>query len=212
MSWVDIGQIAAAAIVSAGGIGGIIISVVSFSANKIADRMDKKFQASLDKQLEKYKSDLSKKEYVSKTKFDTEFSLYRELSLDFADMVTSINILIPQGLTKVPANREARLEYEKKCYESARPAVAKAQSTLNSNIPFISEEIFNGYEELLRLAILQLDEYEKRFNVLDLRPQQEKESFSSDAYKRTGAINEKWKKLNNTIREYISNLDVMEDK
>ena len=209
---VEISQIAAAAIVSAGGIGGIIIGVVSFSANKIADRMDKKFQASLDKQLEKYKSDLSKKEYVSKTKFDTEFALYRELSLNFADIVKSINKLIPQGITKVPANREERLKYEKKCYESACPAVAKAQDALNSNIPFISEEICNGYEELLHLAILQLDEYEERFNVLDLKPQQKKESFSSDAYKRTREINEKWKKLNNTIRAYISNLDVMEDK
>ncbi|WP_158662708.1 hypothetical protein [Massiliimalia timonensis] len=211
MSWVEISQIAAAAIVSAGGIGGIIIGVVSFSANKIADRMDKKFQASLDKQLEKYKSDLSKKEYVSKTKFDTEFALYRELSLNFADMVKSINILIPI-YANLPADKKARLEYEKKCYESACPAVVKAQDTLNSNIPFISEEIFNGYEELLRLSILQLDEYVERFNALDLRPQQEKESFSPDAYKRTREINEKWKKLNNTIRAYISNLDVMEDK
>ena len=211
MSWVDISQIAAAAIISAGGIGGIIIGVVSFSANKIADRMDKKFQASLDKQLEKYKSDLSKKEYVSKAKFDTEFALYRELSLSFANMIKSINILIPT-YSNVPADRNERLKYEKQCYESARPAVVKAQDTLNSNIPFISEEICNGYEELLRLSILQLDEYEERFNVLDLRPQQEKESFGLNAYKRTQEINEKWNKLNKMIREYISTLDVMEDK
>lgn len=211
MNWVEISQIAATAILSAGGVGCIIVGVVSFSVKKIADRMDKKFQVSLDKQLEKYKSDLSKKEYVSKTKFETEFVLYRELSLDFADMIKSINILVPI-YAKVPADKNARLEYEKKCYESALPAVAKAQNTLNSNIPFISEEICNGYEELLDLSILQLDEYEDRFNVLDLRPQQEKEMFSRDAYKRTHEINKKWKKLNHTIRTYISNLDVTEDK
>ena len=212
MSWVDIGKTAAVAIVSAGGIGGIIISVVSFSANKIAERMDKKFQTSLDKQLEKYKSELSKKEYVSKTKFDTEFTLYRELSLDFADMVKLINMLIPVGFVKAPADKNARLTRENKYYKAAHSAVVKAQDTLNSNIPFISEDIFNGYERILHLSILQLDEYEDRFNIFNLRPQEEKESFSIDAYKRTQEINEKWKKLNNTIRAYISNLDVMEDK
>lgn len=211
MSWIDISQIAMAAIVSAGGIGGIIIGVVSFSANKIADRMDKKLQASLDKQLERYKSDLSKKEYVSKTKFDTEFALYRELSLNFANMVKSTNILVPLYGRKL-VDSTAHLQYEKTCYEDAHSAFVKAQDTLNANIPFISEEIFNGYDELRYLALLQLYEYENRFNVLDLRPQHEKESFSPEAYKRTQEINEKWKNLNNTIREYISNLDVMEEK
>ena len=51
MSWIDVGQIAASAIISAGGIGGIIIGTVSFSANKIADRMSKKFQATIDKNM-----------------------------------------------------------------------------------------------------------------------------------------------------------------
>ena len=44
-----------------GGIGGIIIGVVKFSANQIAERMSKKFEASLNKELEKYKTELSKK-------------------------------------------------------------------------------------------------------------------------------------------------------
>ena len=212
MSWIDVGQIAASAIISAGGIGGIIIGTVSFSANKIADRMSKKFQATIDKNLATYKSELTQKEYVSKTRFDTEFTLYRELSSDFANMIKSISTLIPGGLATVPADKKERLEYEKTCYEAARPAVVKAQDTLNSNIPFISEGIYNGYLELLQLARLQLSEYEARFIITDLRPQEEKERFSQEAYKRTREINEKWETLNNSIRKYISTLDVMEDK
>lgn len=178
-------------------------------ANKIAERISKNFQETLDEKLEKYKSELSKKEYVSKTKFDTEFILYRELSSAFAEMVKCVSILIPSGLTKVPSDKKERLNYEKKCYESASPAFIKAQDTLNANIPFITEDIYEGYKELLALALMQLNEYEQRFVVTDLRPQSEKESFSDKAYARTEELNKKWIKLNQKIREYISTLDVM---
>ena len=212
MSWVDVGQIAVASIASAGGIGAIIIGVVTFSTKKIADQMDRKFQATLDQKLEKYKSELSKKEYVSKTKFDTEFALYRELSLSFAQMIKAISVLIPAGFTTVPANKQQRLEADKRHYEAALPAVVDAQDRLNANIPFIKESIYEGYIKLLQLARQQLTEYESRFVVTDLRPQEEKEEFRIEAYLRTDELNEKWNALNCTIREYIATLDVMEDK
>ena len=71
MSLVDFGQIAIASIISAGGIGAIIVGTVHFSANLIADRLSKKYEAKLIQENEKYKSEISKKEYVSKTRFDT---------------------------------------------------------------------------------------------------------------------------------------------
>lgn len=83
MSWADVGQIATAAIISAGGIGAIIVAVICFSTNWIADRLAKKFEAKLAQEMEKYKIELSKKEYVSKTRFDTEFKIYRDLSIVF---------------------------------------------------------------------------------------------------------------------------------
>lgn len=212
MSWADVGQIAVASIASAGGIGAIMVAVVSFSAKRIADRMDKKFQSTLDQTLEKYKSELSKKEYVSKTKFDTEFSLYRELSVAFSQMIKEIYTLIPSGLTNIPVDEQERLNADKRHYESALPAVVNAQDKLNANIPFIKENIYEGYTELLQLARLQLSEYSDRFVVTDLRPQAEKERFSLDAYRRTKELQDKWKALNCTIRDYISTLDVMEDR
>ena len=209
MSWSDVVRIVMTAIASVGGIGVIIVWIIKFLANKIAERISKNFQETLDEKLEKYKSELSKKEYVSKTKFDTEFILCRELSSAFAEMVKCVCILIPSGLTKVPSDKKERLNYEKKCYESACPAFIKAQDTLNANIPFITEDIYEGYKELLGLAHMQLNEYTQRFVVTDLRPQSEKESFSDKAYARTEELTQKWIKLNQKIREYISTLDVM---
>lgn len=212
MSWAEVRQIAVASIASAGGIGAIMIGVVSFSTKRIAERMEKKFQATLDQKLEKYKSELSKKEYVSKTKFDTEFALYRELSLSFAQMVKAISVLIPAVYTTVPSDKQQRLEADKRHYEAAVLAVIDAQDRLNANIPFIKENIYEGYIELLQLARQQLAEYESRFVITDLRPQAEKEEFRTDAYLRTDELNEKWNALNCVIRDYIATLDVVEDK
>lgn len=212
MSWADVWKVILAALASVGGVAGVIVLTVRFASNTIADRLSKKYEAKLQKDIEEFKSNLSKKEYVSKTKFDTEFSLYRELSSAFAEMVKAVSILIPAGLVNVPADHEERLKFDADHYKDAVPAVVKAQDTLNANIPFISETIYNGYAEILKLAYLQLGEYEDRFVVTDLRPKEEKEIFSRDAYKRTHEISEKWKTLNNTIRDYISKLDVVEDK
>ena len=81
---------------------------------------------------------------------------------------------------------------------------------LNSNTPFIPEKFYEAYEEICKLCGMQLSEFEERWNVGYFASQEEKESLSSEAYKRTGEINAKFKQLNNEIREYLSNLDVLE--
>ena len=57
----QIGTIIVACIVSAGGIGGIIVAIVKWSSNIIADRLSQKYQLQLDKEIEKYKTKLRKK-------------------------------------------------------------------------------------------------------------------------------------------------------
>lgn len=105
MNWETIIQITLAVIVSAGGIGGIIIAVVKFSAGLIAERMNKKFESTLNKEIEKYKSELGRKEYISKARFDTEFGIYRELSKAFFDLVLDIDTLVPAGYNERPADK-----------------------------------------------------------------------------------------------------------
>lgn len=80
MNWAEVGQIVLCAIGSAGGIGAIIVCTVKWSANRIADRLSKKYELKLQKEMELYKAGVENKIYISKTKFDTEFELYRRLS------------------------------------------------------------------------------------------------------------------------------------
>lgn len=193
-----------------GGIGTIFTAVIAFCSKFIANGLQRKYQLKLNEELERYKAGIDNKKYISKTKFDAEFQLYKNLSKCFFDVVKTISVLIPQGYVRIPAEKEERRKIQEKYYMDAYAAVVVAQDELNSNVAFIPEQFYNGYEEIRKLCMFQLDEFEKRWDVGYLAPQKEKETFSREAYNRTGEINEKFKSLNNEIRAYLDKLDVLE--
>lgn len=210
MKWGDILKIFVTVVSSVGGIGAVIVFIVKMCSNIIADKLSKKYELKLNKELEKYKSKLENKNYISKTRFDTEFSIYRTLSVAFFDMVKNISVMIPEGYTQVPADPKVKKAYDKEVYNLALTAVVKAQDTLIGNAPFISEDMYNEYSAILKLCNLQLEVFSNRWNVLYLASQEEKEKLDLEDYKRTGTINESMKELNNKVRKYISTLDVIE--
>lgn len=184
----------------------VLVSIV----NSIFLFFQNKKQHNLNKQFEKYKAGVENKVYITKTKFDAEFSIYRTLSVAFFDMVKNISVMIPEGYSQVPADPKAKKEYDKKIYDSALTAVVKAQDTLNGNAPFISEDMYNEYSAILKLCNQQLHVFSYRWNVLYLASQEEKEKLDFEDYERTGTINKLMMELNNKVREYISTLDVIE--
>lgn len=205
-----IGELVIAIIASLGGIGAIFCAVVYFMSNFIAERLQKKYDLKLNEKYERYKADIENKTYISKTKFDAEFNLYRSLSKAYFDMVKNVSVMIPQGLAMVPADKEFKRKVDEEHYNVARASVVKAQDELNSNAPFIPEKFYEAYEEICKLCVMQLSEFEKRWNVGYLASQEEKESLSAEAYERTGEISVKFKQLNNEVRLYLRNLDVLE--
>ena len=205
----QIGSVVVACIVSAGGIGGIVIAVVKFSSDMIASRLSAKYENRLQKEMEKFKTELSKKEYVSKARFDTEFEIYRELSQSFCGMVKDISVMIPAGFSWKPAEEEDQKKYENKCYEAATDSVVKAQDALYSNAAFIPQQFFESFEEILKLCKKQINVFTFRYNVLSLQTEKEKCSLSPEDYNRTEEINKKWIEHINKIREYLASLDVL---
>ena len=203
-------SIATACIVSAGGVGGIAIAVIKFSSNIIAERISAKYENKLERALEKYKTELSKKEYVSQVKFDAEFEIYRTLSKEFSTAVKNISLMTPDGMAYFPADEDKRKEYENNNYVNANNAIVMAQDALYANGAFISEDLYNKYNEILALCGQQLNAFQRRYNVLYFASQEKKESYTDKEYERTTTIKEKWLELNNCVREYISKLEVID--
>lgn len=210
MDFSQIASIATACIVSAGGVGGVAMAVVKFTSNIIVDKISAKYENKLEQALEKYKTELSKKEYVSQVRFDAEFEIYRTLSKEFSTAVKNISLMIPDGIAYSPADEEKRTEYENKIYVNANNAVVVAQDVLYANGAFISEELYNKYNEILTLCGQQLNAFQRRYNVLYFASQEKKESYTDKEYERTTTIKEKWLELNNCVREYISKLEVID--
>ncbi len=209
MSWDDIFKLIAGIVVSFGGIGGIVSLIVKFMGNTIATRLQEKYNLQLNKELENYKSKLDNYNYISKTKFDAEFEIYRELSKNFTSLVRDISIMIPTGLASIPQNMEQRKEYDLKIYNNAIESCVSAQSTLYGNTPFITEEFFDKYSDILKMCNMQLFAFERRWNLSFSGNYEEKSNLNHTEYERTSDINEKFKQLNKDVRKYLAGLDVV---
>jgi hypothetical protein len=208
MSWSDAFKIALTAIGGIGGVAIIIGAVVRFSADHIAAKLSAKYEMRLNKELESFKSGLEKKNYVSKVRFDAEFEIYRQLSKSFVDMVKCIYTMIPPGLSYQPAEENARKEQDERNYREANSSVVVAQDTLRANAPFIPEDFYVLYDEILRLSYQQLNAFSQRWNAGYLAPKKEKEHLAIDDYKRTTEMDDKLMALNSKVRMYLSKLDV----
>lgn len=162
--------------------------------------------------VERLRAMNDKKNYISNVKFDVEIQVYKELSKTFCDMVREINVLIPLGLVSVPIFKddEERIKYDKKLYNLAVEATVSAQNCLRSNIPFISSELYDKYNELVKLCIQQSSVFSRRWNYSFPGTYEEKSRLDIDEYNRTEEINTKFSELNNQVREYLNNLEVKE--
>lgn len=184
MNGTDIGQIVAATIISAGGIGGIIIAAIRFSSNIIAERLSKRYELKLNKTIENYKTHLEKGNYISRAMFDKEFEYYQLLSRKYTIAFNSFNLYYGIKYSKldvIPIDEiniyNPKLEELAKDIKGEKKVTEVQMDTLKSNIA----------EQFL--------EFKK---VLD-----ESESFID------GEIYSEYAKLYNLIRSYYLNEDSM---
>lgn len=184
MNGIDILQIATATIISAGGIGAIIIAAVQFTSNIIADKISKKYELKLNESLESYKSNLDKGNHISRAMFDKEFEYYQLLSRKYTIAFNSFNLYYGIEYSKldvIPIEEihiyNPKLEELAKDIRDGKRVTEVQMDTLKSNIA----------EQFL--------EFKK---VLD-----ESESFIN------GEIYSKYAKLYDLIRNYYLNEDSM---
>ena len=206
MNWNTILEIGAAIVVAFGGAGAIIAGVTKFSVNQIADSLQKKYDLKLNKELEAFKNTLENKSYVSKTRFDAEFAIYRQLSGITVTMVKEVSQLFPTF------TRDTRDDYEtyKGRYDTALEKAVAFQDELAGSAPFIPAEIYSLFRDLEIKCKQQLGDF------VDFRLRPDSEEYITECkdeykevWKRTRQIQSDLDTIIDKLREYLAQLEVV---
>ena len=111
-------------------LGGVtfIVAVLKFLAEKIADRINKKYEAKLDKELKDYETELDRnmeifrlkvdnKKYVTQYRFNQEFDILRKIYSEYFDF-TYLTWDVIQSVTRTDETFDFKIkEYKEKCDE-----------------------------------------------------------------------------------------------
>lgn len=182
-------EVALACVISAGGIGGIIIAVVKLSVASI----EKKFERKYTEKFAVFKSDIDKKQYISQVRFDAEFEIYKQLSRKYGELVLQIMVKA-SNIDKYKLD-----DMQDKEMGEINYLAYQAVSELYSSAPFIQEDIYNDFlniYEMSRKLLVQWGE--------------EQRSSTNETKNDVCEANEIYQKYNDTIvkvREYTSKLE-----
>ena len=213
MNWTKIAEIALTCIASVGGVGAIIVWVIKFSSDSIAKRLSQKYQLQLDKEKEKYKTELSKKEYVSKTRFETEFKMYQDLSEKNIAMVYCAGESVIITRVAPYTNNEITQFIEEYCKK-----IYSAEASNRKYAPFISKEFYEKYlslekqcTEVFRL-LKAWNQYRNgesfRYTVGQNTYQNQSEVAQAMETKQK-ELSDNSNQLLDDLRDYLSSLDVL---
>lgn len=206
MDWNTILNFGVAVIISFGGAGAIIIAITKFCVNQITENLQKKYELKLNKELEQFKSALVSKSYVSKTRFDAEFTIYRELSRITVTMVVEVSQLFPTY------TQDTRDDYDtyKERYNTALEKVVQFQNHLAANAPFISSETYKSFHDLEIKCKAQLSDF------VDFRLRPDAKTYMeecgeeyNEVWKRTRTIQADLENIIEQLRGYLSHLEVL---
>ena len=200
----DIWKICVSVVATIGSISTIVLIALKFGGNMIAERLSAKYELKLNKELENYKSNLEKKNYISKTRFDFEFCIYGEISEILYVAVEKCYWLFPQQPSEVDETKELYL----KRYNEASDSTIRLQSILRSKAPFISEDLLNDFENITKLLLGQIYAY-PLCGMLPGRNSIFTMSQMDIYYKRTDEITNKHREIIGKMREYFDSLIVV---
>ena len=182
-------EVALACVISAGGIGGIIIAVVKLSVASIEKRFERKYT----EKFAVFKSDIDKKQYISQVRFDAEFEIYKQLSRKYGELVLQIMVKA-SNIDKYKLD-----DMQDKEMGEINYLAYQAVSELYSSAPFIQEDIYHDFlniYEMSRKLLVQWGEEQK--------------SSTNETKNDVCEANEIYQKYNDTIvkvREYTSKLE-----
>lgn len=184
---------------------GIMSYVSKLIAKKTAEGCMVKFQHELDKKLESHKTSLENKNYVSKARFDTEFSVCKELMMACRTMIDDTYNLFPNY---VRGEEKCTIEKQNKAILSH----SKFTKLLAGYAPFITESLYNSFFSLSQYCALNIDAYYYRLQTTSDNPvsfYDVRDHHISEAYIRSREYDDRLLCISNDMRAYFSSIEIM---
>ena len=203
-------KIVLAATASVGGIAGLIVVSIRFSVKFIAERLQKKYDLRLNKEFEKLRSGLDKKNYISKARFDKEFVIYQELSEKILDMINT-NVMLFVRVDRLPQGKDDVQKIYIQRYDSAVQSYNAASRAIYANAPFIPKEFYDLFCDVRKKCVQQISEYQ--IFKIDLMCGEMRTDLKDEygkCFDRSEEISEKLDEIILKVRDYLSSLDVYE--
>ena len=218
MNWDGVFKTIAAAIISVGGAGAIIAFIAKYASDRIAERMLRKYDAKLNKDLEQYKHDLEieterycrKSEnltFVTKKQFETEFSAYQAIFESLYDFSVRTTSLYPV-FEHVPVDEQKKKEYYTGKYNEFCSAFNRFSEILEKNAPFIPKDIYEIFVTI-RTHANDIAKMYPDIRIID-NPifKADHREMELDNYQKTNDFKDEIEAAKEKIREYLSTLKV----
>lgn len=232
--WSIVAKYAFEFIVQAGGVVTAVLALAKFFGTHIMESLLLKKKQLLEKDTERYKTELDKKVYVSKVKFDKEFEIYQELSEKNLSMVYAIGELLqfviyiiciyslPEKDRNVdqepmydPEKRQKKADY---LHKKACSKLNRADFSDKKYAPFIKKEIYEKYRELYDIAkhIFTLFGYWKDDNNVNLsitisdKKYNGKKDFEEDIISKQKELSDLSNRILDQLRNYLEKLETID--
>lgn len=174
MSWQTVLEIVATAIASVGGAGAIIWALSSFFGKMWANKILEKQKAEYQKDIEEYKSALSRElenvkatnerlTYISKVQYDIEISAIKDLTREIHYLLLTCNTVVPVDKSLLKNSEEIILR-NKKYYNLYVKSVNKFMETVGNSLAFLEDEVMGPYKKFIGECREQFDYYNEIFD------------------------------------------------
>lgn len=227
MSPKEILEISATVIASLGGGSAIILGLSKWFGKLWANLILEEEKAKHQKEIEGYKSNLSKELarinaiqdqalYISKNQYDNEYKIYQKIWQSL-HQCTLRSIQLYPGYEEVPINEKERESYNEEKYKMFVKTFNDFSTTIEEYAPFYKEELYLAFKDLRTLcgemgSIFKTEEFDKKYNATFAAVKDE--PMSTEDRKRTmelrNLINNKKETLSSDMRTYLNSLKLKE--
>ena len=203
----------------------ILVAIMTFIVHKLNTRYEKRIEHKYDKKIEElkveldnqrehYKSLIEKRNYVSKTRFDTEFTICKELMISCESMIDSIHTLFPNiELVKAYGSGNMWTPHHQEQWSNSADTVKDFSNKLEGYAPFISKEIYDDFRAALSICKKNIYHY-LCFNPNDplyINVSQEKKTdMLTKAFEDSLKLSSMLSMIAEKMRQYFQNMDIQE--